>query len=346
MLLSIVVPSFNEQESLPALHARLSDALQPLGIDHELVLVDDGSSDKTLEVMRSLAAQDPRVRYCSLSRNFGHEVATSAGLERARGEAVVLMDADLQDPPELIGPMLERWRSGVDVVYAQRRRRAGESIFKKLSSWFFYRVLGRLSDVDIPRDTGDFRLMDRRVVDAVVRCRENPRFVRGLVAWAGFRQEAIAYDRDSRHGGETKYSVSKLIRLSLEAIFAFSLTPLKLTMWLGLFTILASVALTSVVVVQRLVTDTPMLQGYAFLTCGMFFLGGVQLTMLGIMSQYLGHIFTHTQSRPLYLVAEETGGVGRGRGGGLGVGAVEPKVMRSEAKTDEVMRPMRNAPLG
>ena len=337
MLLSVVVPAFNEQESLPVLHARLVEVLERIGTGFELVLVDDGSSDGTLRVMRELAVRDARVRYCALSRNFGHEVATTAGLERARGDAVVLMDADLQDPPELIGPMLERWRAGVDVVYAQRRQREGESAFKRATAWLFYRVLGRLSEVQIPRDTGDFRLMDRRVVEAVVRCKENPRFVRGLVAWAGFRQEAIACDRGARHAGETKYGLMRMVRLSLEAIFSFSLVPLKLTMWLGLLTVGASVLASSVVVAQRLLTDRAMFEGYAFLTCGMFFLGGVQLTMLGIMSQYLGHIFTHTQGRPLYLVAEETGG-GTARERGV---AVEVKPSREVGRESAAREPVR-----
>ncbi len=220
---------------------------------------------------------------------------------------MVIIDADLQDPPELIVQMLERWRAGADVVYAQRRRRDGEGAFKKLSSWFFYRVIGRLSEVEIPADTGDFRLMDRRVVDVLRQCRENPRFIRGLVAWAGFRQEAIPFDRDARHSGETKYNLVKLVRLSLEAIMAFSLKPLKLTMWLGIGTIAVSLLFALVVAAQRLLLGREMLEGYAFLACSLFFLGGVQLTMLGIMAHYLGHVFRHTQQRPLYIIAEENG---------------------------------------
>jgi len=330
VLISVVVPAFNEQDNLRVLHARLSAALAGVGLDHEIVFVNDASLDGTLDVMRSLSGADDRVRYCSLSRRFGHEVATSAGLGGARGDAVVLIDADLQDPPELIPRMIERWRAGVDVVYAQRRRREGETIFKRASSWIFYRVLDCLSDVAIPRDTGDFRLMDRRVVEAVVKCRENPRFVRGLVAWAGFRQEAVAYDRDARLAGGTRYSLAQLVRLSLEAIFGFSLKPLKLSMWLGLLTICASVALAGTVVVQRLATDRPMLEGYALLVCAMLFLGGVQLTMLGIMAQYLGHVFVHTQGRPLYLVAEESG-------------AIRTRAAASESVSVEVKPPQSGA---
>ncbi|MFZ4575527.1 MAG: glycosyltransferase family 2 protein, partial [Phycisphaerales bacterium] len=303
--LSVVVPAYNEEANLRELHRRLSGALSGEHRGVEFIFVDDGSRDGTAAVIRELAAGDSRVRYVLFSRNFGHEAATTAGLDRARGRACVIIDADLQDPPELIPSMMARWREGVQVVYAQRRHRAGEGAFKRLSAWAFYRVLAWLSDVAIPRDTGDFRLMDAKVVAAVRQCRENPRFIRGLVAWAGFRQEALPYDRDARHAGETNYNFVKLVRLSLEAIMAFSLKPLKMTMWLGLATITVSVVLAVVVIAQRLLLGTPMFEGYAFLATSLFFLGGIQLTMLGIMAHYLAHIFRHTQARPLYLVAEE-----------------------------------------
>lgn len=314
--ISVVVPAFNEEGSLRALHARLTPVLESCVASHEIILVDDGSRDRTLAVMRELADMDPRVRYVSFSRNFGHEVATTAGLDHAMGRAVVLIDADLQDPPELIPTMVERWRAGADVVYAQRRVRAGESPFKRATSWLFYRVIDRLSDVRIPRDVGDFRLMSARVVEAVRRFEENPRFMRGLVSWVGFKQEAVAYDRDARHAGETKYHLRQLLRLSAEAIAAFSLKPLKLTVYLGLAAILISVALTLMIIVQRIfIAPTPdahlaasaMPQGYALLMCSIFFLGGVQLLMLGILAHYVGHVFRMVQRRPLYLVAEARG---------------------------------------
>lgn len=308
-----MVPAFNEEGSLRALHARLTPVLESCVGSHEIVLVDDGSRDSTLAVMRELSQRDPRVRFVSFSRNFGHEVATTAGLDHATGRAVVIIDADLQDPPELIPKMVERWRAGADVVYAKRRARAGESVFKKATSWIFYRVIDRMSDVTIPHDVGDFRLMSERVVDAVRRFEENPRFMRGLVSWVGFRQEAIEYDRDARHAGETKYQIRQLFRLAAEAIAAFSLKPLKLTVYLGLAAILISVALTLMIIVQKLViTPAPghvpaagtMPQGYALLMCSIFFLGGVQLLMLGILAHYVGHVFRMVQRRPLYLVAE------------------------------------------
>jgi dolichol-phosphate mannosyltransferase len=203
--------------------------------------------------------------------------------------------------------MVARWRAGADVVYAQRRARAGENAFKKITSWLFYRVIDRLSDVHIPRDVGDFRLMSARVVEAVRRFEENPRFMRGLVSWVGFKQEAMPYDRDARHAGETKYHLRQLLKLSTEAIAAFSLKPLKLTVYMGMFTILVAVALTAMIVVQKLVTGEMPFKGYALLTCSVFFLGGVQLLMLGILAHYLGHVFKMSQRRPLYLVAESRG---------------------------------------
>lgn len=300
---SVVVPAFNEEDNLRPMHARLTAALESCCASHEIIFIDDGSRDQTLAIMRDLARHDPRVGFISFSRNFGHEIATTAGIDRARGNAVVLIDADLQDPPELIPAMVARWRDGVDVVYAQRRQRAGESPIKRLTSWFFYRIIDRLSDVSIPRDTGDFRLMSARVADAVRNFHENPRFIRGIVAWVGFRQEALPYDRDARHAGHTKYNFRQLLRLSIEAIAAFSLKPLKITLYLGALAILIAFALSLMIVVQRLTTGQ-MPQGYALLMCSVFFLGGVQLVMLGILAHYVGQVFRLAQRRPLYLVAE------------------------------------------
>ncbi len=305
MKLSIVVPAFNEEENLAALHARLSRVAASCAEDHEIIYIDDGSRDRTLDVIRSFAVPDPRVKYVSFSRNFGHEVASTAGLDRADGDTVVLIDADLQDPPELIPLMLDKWREGAHVVYAQRRRRAGESVFKRASSFIFYRILSRLTDVDIPPDTGDFRLMDRRVVLAFRQCRENPRFVRGLISWVGFRQVALPYDRDERHAGRTKYSFKKLVRLSVDTITAFSLKPLKIMMWLGMIVVLVSIGLTIPVLIDKF--NGRLVPGYALQTCGIFFLGGVQLVMLGIMAHYIGQIFQRGQGRPMYVIAEESG---------------------------------------
>lgn len=311
MKLSIVVPAFNEEGNLRTLHARLARVAESCADDYEIIFIDDGSEDRTLEVIRELSEHDPRVQYVSFSRNFGHEVASTAGLDRANGDTVVLIDADLQDPPELIPAMLELWRKGAKVVYGQRRQRPGESVVKRGTSFVFYRILNQLTDVEIPHDTGDFRLMDRRVVTAFRQCRENPRFVRGLVSWVGFKQVALPYDRDERHAGETKYDYRKLLRLSVEAITAFSLKPLKLMMWVGMVVVLASVGLTIPVLIDKMMNRLP--SGYALLACGIFFMGGVQLMMLGVMAHYIGQIFQRGHNRPLYVIAEETGERGRAK---------------------------------
>ncbi|MCW5764838.1 MAG: glycosyltransferase family 2 protein [Phycisphaeraceae bacterium] len=306
-LVSVVVPAFNEQDNLESLHARLAATLRACAPRHEIIFVDDGSRDRTLEVIRKLAAADPKVKYLSFSRNFGHEPATTAGMDHARGDAVVLIDADLQDPPEIIAQMVERWKAGAQVVYAQRRTRAGETVLKKATSAIFYRALDSISEVRIPRDTGDFRLMDRAVVEAVRRCRENPRFVRGLVAWAGFRQEPLLYDRDARFAGETKYNFRKLLRLSFEAVTSFSLLPLRWAMQLGAAVVGVAFLLLLTNVVLHIARGETLGRGFDYLACALIFLAGLQLLMLGVMAEYLGMIHRNTLARPLYLVAEQRG---------------------------------------
>jgi glycosyltransferase involved in cell wall biosynthesis len=301
---TVVIPAYNERDSVETLVERLDAALTPSDYDWQALFVNDGSTDGTLDILRDLAAKHPtRVGYLSFSRNFGHEAATSAGLDHAEGDAVAIIDADLQDPPEELPAMLDRWQNGADVVYAQRRTRSGESPIKKLTAHLFYRLMRSTSDVDIPRDTGDFRVMDRRVVEAVRACRENPRFVRGLVSWVGFRQEAHLYDRAERFAGETKYHLRSLVRLSLIAMFGYSQTPLRATMWIGLTVVTMSMALGIAVAAERVLMGGQ-IPGYALLACGMFLLGGVQLTMLGVMAYYLGQVATAAQGRPLYIVAE------------------------------------------
>ncbi len=307
MKLAVVIPAFNEERNLDTLHRRLTGVLEGCCDDHELIFVNDGSRDETLQGLRRLSEADPRVKYASFSRNFGHEIAVAAGLDRADADAVVLIDADLQDPPELIAKMVERWRAGVDVVYAQRTKRRGDPLPKKLAIFVFYRVLARISEVEIPLDTGNFRLMDRRVADAVKRCRENPRYVRGLVPWVGFRQEALRFDRDPRHAGETNYGFFKLLKLALDGIFSFSQVPLKIGTWIGGVMVGLSILGIIAVLLDRVFGDPNVPRGFAFLACAMFFLGGVQMFLLGMLASYVGYIFRNVQNRPMYVVAEERG---------------------------------------
>lgn len=315
MKLSVVIPAYNEEKNLDVLHARMTEVLerccQKQGWSRdafELIFVNDGSRDGTLEGLRRLAEKDPRVRFLSFSRNFGHETAVAAGLDRAEGEAAILIDADLQDPPELIEQMVERWQQGVQVIYAQRRKRRGDPIFKKIAIFFFYRTLGRISEIEIPLDTGNYRLMDRRVVEVVRSCRENPRFVRGLVPWAGFKQEPLLFDRDPRHAGETGYGFFKLAKLALDGICSFSQVPLRLASWVGTIVMGLSILLTLVVILERIFFNSDSIpRGFAFLACAIFFMGGVQLFMLGMLAQYIGYIFKNVQNRPMYIIAEEAG---------------------------------------
>ena len=304
-LISVVIPVFNEEGNLEVLHKRLS-ALEGIDGDrYELIFVDDGSGDRSREIIRDLARKDARVRYLFFSRNFGHERATTAGLDRANGDAAVIIDSDLQDPPELIPEMVRKWREGYQIVYAQRRQRKGESVFKRFTSWFFYRLVRMTSDCDIPPDTGDFRLIDGRVVREFRRCREQHRFVRGLLAWTGFRQAALPYDRDERLSGQTKYGVVKLMRLAFDAILGFSTLPLRLGLILGaLVSVVAFVEMCRVLYV-KLFTGIP-IPGYALQTTAILLLGGVQLLVMGLIGSYVGRIYRQSQNRPLYVVAEES----------------------------------------
>lgn len=308
MKLSAVIPAYNEEKNLPLLHQRLTTVLERCAEEHEIVFVNDHSRDGTLRVLRELAAADSRVRYLSFSRNFGHEMAVAAGMDAAVGDAVIVMDADLQDPPELIEQLVARWRDGVHVAYAQRRSRRGDPILKRLAIYIFYRVLGRIAEIDIPLDTGNYRLMDRRVVDIVKSCPENPRFMRGLVPWAGYRQEPVFFDRDPRHAGETNYSVTRLFRLAFDGICSFSMVPLRMSTWFGSAVIGLSLLLAMVVVLERIFVNSgnAVPRGFAFLACVILFTAGVQLFMLGMLSTYVGYIFKNVQRRPMYVVAERS----------------------------------------
>jgi glycosyltransferase involved in cell wall biosynthesis len=304
-LLSAVVPFLNEAASLPRLIASLDTTLRQLGLPWELVLVDDGSRDDSLAVVRRELEQRPQLRatVLSLSRNFGKEAALTAGLEAARGDVVVPLDADLQDPPELIGPMLEQWRQGFDVVYAVRRQRAGESRTKRLTAFSFYRLMGRLSSTEIPADTGDFRLMDRCVVEALAQLPERSRFMKGLFAWVGFRQTAIHYDRDARHRGSTSWNYWKLWNFALDGITSFSRVPLQVLSGGGVVVACLALLYGAWMVLRTLLFGID-LPGYASLMTAVLLLGGLQLIGLGILGEYLGRIFEEVKGRPLYLVRE------------------------------------------
>ena len=306
-LLSVVVPCFDEEAAIGETHRRLAATLEAVpGLDFELVYVDDGSRDATLNLLRGLQRADARVRVLALSRNFGHEIAVTAGLKCAAGDAVVLIDADLQDPPEIIPEMLERWRRGADVAYGLRTERDGETRFKRWTAGVFYRVINRLADIPIPLDTGSFRLMDRKVVDAFLAMPERDRFARAMVAWTGFRQEPVPYRRAARTAGETKYPFGKMLRLAIDGILSFSLAPLRLAMWLGFLASGLALAGIAYVLVLRLLTAA-WVSGWASLLVAVLFLGGVQLICLGILGAYLGRIYGEVKRRPLYLVKERLG---------------------------------------
>ncbi len=297
-LLSVVAPVYDEEAGLEAFYSRVCTALR--AIPFELVLVDDGSRDSSPQILERLADSDPRVCVVFLSRNFGHQTALSAGLDHARGDAVVMIDADLQDPPELIPEMVDYWRRGCDVVYAVRRERAGESAFKLKTAKWFYALFGALAQVQLQHNSGDFRLLDRRALDALNSMRERHRFLRGMTVWVGFTQAAVPYERDARYAGETKYTLPRMIRFSLDAIFSFSHRPLQLATLMGfIFSALAFVAIPVVIILRLLNSYIP---GFATITIVILLLGGIQLIAVGIMGEYVGRIYDEVKGRPLYLV--------------------------------------------
>jgi polyisoprenyl-phosphate glycosyltransferase len=302
-LLSVVVPVFNEEDCLPALYQRLTNVLATIEGGYEIIFVNDGSRDRSLDIIRGFADSDPHVAYVSFSRNFGHEAATSCGLERTRGQAVVLIDADLQDPPEVILDLLSTWRDGYDVVYGQRSSRAGETWTTRATSHAFYRILRRLAPTPIPVDVGDFRLMDRAVVDAFLQMPERKRFVRGMIAWTGFRQTAVFYDRDARLAGETKYHFANRLGLAIDAIASSSVRPLRWIMALGAVLMAAGCLAMFALTVMSLFGSAA--GGQAWLASAMTLLSGVQTLSLGVVGEYVGRTHLEAQGRPLYLIAEE-----------------------------------------
>jgi dolichol-phosphate mannosyltransferase len=300
-LLSVVAPVYDEEELVEEFVARTIAAVASLNF--ELVLVNDGSSDRTPELLDRIAASDPRVRVIHLSRNFGHQAALTAGLEHAAGDIVAMIDADLQDPPELILEMIERWREGSDVVYAVRKQREGETAFKLATASWFYKLFDKLAQVDLEPNSGDFRLLDRRALDALLAMTERSRFLRGMTVWVGFTQTAVPYQRDARHAGETKYTLRKMMRFSLDAIASFSHLPLQLATYVGLLS--AGVAFIAIPVVILLRIFDSYLPGFSSITIAILLLGGIQLIALGVIGEYVGRIYDEVKHRPLYIVREE-----------------------------------------
>jgi glycosyltransferase involved in cell wall biosynthesis len=299
-LLSVVVPAYNEVEGIAEFHARLTPVMDPLGV-WEVVYVNDGSRDATLSVLIGMREVDSRIAVVNLSRNFGKEIATTAGLDHARGDAVIVIDADLQDPPEVIPELVAAWRDGFDMVYAQRRQRDGETWVKKTTASMFYRLMQGIGGLQLPRNTGDFRLMSRRVVVALLQLREQHRFMKGLFAWVGFPSQAVLYDRAPRHAGTTKWNYWKLWNLALEGITSFTVMPLKLATYMGVLVAAFAVVFGGQVILRTLLFGNPV-PGYPSLMAVVLFLGGIQLMTLGVIGEYLGRVFNETKRRPLYLI--------------------------------------------
>ena len=301
---SVVIPAFNEEEVIGEAYRRLTAVLQNMNEPYELVFVNDGSSDKTAQIIAYFCENDTCVRLINFSRNFGHMPAISAGMEYARGHAIFIIDADLQDPPEIFPQMAEKWRAGYHVVYGKREKRKGESLFKKASAKIFYRFIRRMTSVDMPVDTGEFRLIDRAVCDAVNRLPEKSRYIRGLVSWVGFRQTAVLYVREERFAGKTKYPLRKMMAFAMDAVTAFSYKPLKIATTLGFFVALASFIYLAVIFYQAVFTDTT-ITGWASIVGILLLTQGIVMMILGLMGEYIGRIYEELKGRPAYIVQEE-----------------------------------------
>ncbi|MGG3195878.1 MULTISPECIES: glycosyltransferase family 2 protein [Priestia] len=301
---SIVVPVYNEEEVIHETYRRLTEVMRSTKEAYELLFVNDGSRDRTAEIIKAYSEQDPAVVLLDFARNFGHQIAITAGMDHARGEAVVVIDADLQDPPELILEMIEKWKQGFDVVYAKRTKRKGETYFKKQTAAMFYRFLRAMTDIDIPLDTGDFRLLDRKVCNQMNSIQEKNRFVRGLVSWVGFKQIAVEYERDERLAGESKYPLKKMLKLSMDGITSFSYKPLKLASYAGVTLSGIGFIYLLVVLYLKLFTDST-ITGWSSLIVIQLFFSGIILIILGMIGEYIGRIYDETKNRPLYIVREK-----------------------------------------
>jgi glycosyltransferase involved in cell wall biosynthesis len=305
--LSIVAPMFNEAENLDRLFERLTAVLGKIGLSYEIICVNDGSSDATLQKLLQHREKNPTIKIVDLSRNFGKDIALTAGIDHACGAAVIPIDSDLQDPPELIDAMVKKWREGFEVVYATRRSRQGESFAKQITASFFYRIFNSLTDVKMPLNTGDFRLLDRKAVDALSRMPERSRFMKGLFAWVGFRQTAVEYDRDARHAGTSKWNYWRLWNFAIDGITAFSSLPLRVWTYVGVAISFLSFCYATFLIVRTLYLGHVDVPGYASTIVVVLFLGGIQLITLGVLGEYLGRIYVEVKGRPLYLVREAHG---------------------------------------
>jgi len=305
-VLSLVVPFYNEEPVIEAFHSRIVPVLEGTGESFEVICVNDGSRDKTADMLDALSARDPRFKAAHFSRNFGHQAAVTAGVHLAKGQCAIIIDADLQDPPELIDSLLAKWREGFEIVYAQRRARIGEGRMKRATAFLFYRGLARITDTAIPLDTGDFCLLDRKVIDVMNAMPEHNRYLRGLRAWVGFRQAPVEFDRRERYAGGTKYPVRRMVRFAFDGIFSLSWAPLRMAIWFGTASALISILVAIVLLIKKLTGsyDSP---GFAAMVAVVLFLGGVQLVCIGAVGEYIGRIYDEVKERPLYIIARKSG---------------------------------------
>ncbi|WP_424769054.1 glycosyltransferase family 2 protein [Paenibacillus sp. sgz302251] len=313
---SVIVPMYNEQEVIEHTYDRLKQVMDCTDEPYELIFVNDGSKDRTVELITMICDFDPNIRLINFSRNFGHQIAISAGMDYAQGDAIIVIDADLQDPPEIIIQMIEKWKQGYEVVYGKRLKRKGETVFKRVTAKIFYRTLRSLTNVDIPVDTGDFRLIDRKVCDVLRGLKEKNRFVRGLVSWIGFRQTMVEYEREERFAGETKYPLRKMISFALDGITSFSYKPLRIASYAGFTLSLGSFVYLIVVIFQKLFTGSTV-AGWASILAVMLLFNGIILMLLGLIGEYIGRIYEESKNRPLYIVREVRGYSNGKTSGGL-----------------------------
>ncbi len=303
-LVSLIVPAYNEEAVIEETYKRLKNVMEQGGYDFEILIVDDGSTDRTPEKVKKICLNDKRVKLIRFSRNFGHQVAISAGIDRAVGKVAVIIDADLQDPPEVIPGMIEKWSTGYEVVYGVRKKRKGESLFKRVTAALFYRLLRQMTPIEIPLDAGDFRLLDRKVLEELKKMPERRRFVRGMVSWVGFRQTSVEYVREKRFAGTTKYPLRKMINFAIDGILSFSTVPLRISSALGFLSAAVSFLMMMYGLIVRIFYPSRVMTGWASLFVAVLFIGGIQLICIGILGEYLGRVYEETKKRPLYIVAE------------------------------------------